>query len=77
MRRRDPDMPAGKLTEIKDFLPPPSELVFPKDTVKVTINLSLASLVFFKREAKKHHTKYQRMIRAVVDNYAGRYSDSR
>jgi hypothetical protein len=33
---------------INDFLPPPSELVFKKDTVKVTLSLSRRSVNFFK-----------------------------
>ena len=73
MRRRDPDMPIGKLTEVKNFLPPPEKLIFPNDAVKVTLSLSRFSVDFFKREAKRHHTKYQRMIRAVIDRYAGHY----
>jgi hypothetical protein len=77
MKRRiiDPDMPIGKLTPVKDFLPPPSELVFPSPSVKVTIYLSQDSLTFFKRAAKKNHTKYQRMIRAVIDHYAAHFSE--
>ena len=67
------EMPIGKLTRIENFLPPPSELVFPQDSVKVTISLSRMSVDFFKREAQKHHTKYQRMIRAVIDPYAARH----
>lgn len=74
MKRRDPDMPFGRMREIKNFLPPPSELVFPKDTNKVTINLSISSLNFFKKEAKKQGVKYQQMIRAALDAYAGRFS---
>ena len=66
-------MPIGKLTRVPDFLPPPSELVFPQDSVKVTISLSRMSVDFFKREAGKHHTKYQRMIRAVIDHYAAKH----
>ena len=73
-KKIDPNMPVGKLTRVEDFLPPPSELAFNRKTVKVTLNLSQMSLDFFKREAKKHRTKYQRMIRAVIDHYAGRYS---
>ena len=73
-RKIDTDMPIGKVRLIKDFLPPPSELIFPSATTKVTIYLSKDSLAFFKKEAKKHRTKYQRMIRAVIDNYAGRFS---
>lgn len=66
----NPDMPVGKLKEVADFLPPPGELVLPEETVKVTLSLTKSSLDFFRREAKRHHTKYQRMIREVVDRYA-------
>jgi hypothetical protein len=38
---------------IKDFLPPPSELVLREDNVKVTLSLSRRSIDFFKSEAKK------------------------
>ena len=55
---------------IKDFLPPPDQLVFRESNVKVTLSLSQKSVDFFKREAKKQHVPYQRMIRALVDAYA-------
>lgn len=45
----------------------------PEETVKVTIALTKKSLDFFKREAKKHNAKYQKMIRDLVDRYASRY----
>ena len=63
------DQPIGKLIRVKDFLPSPSELAVPIKTVKVTIALTKPSVDFFKREARKHHTKYQRMIRELVDQY--------
>ena len=69
-RKIDPDMPYGKMTRVKDFLPRPEELVFPDQTAKVTISLSKASIAFFKQEAAKHHTKYQKMIRELLDKYA-------
>ena len=70
----DPDFPSGKLVEIPNFLPPPDQLVFPYDeTEKVTIVLRKASVDFFRDQARKHHTKYQRMIRAVLDRYVMRY----
>lgn len=72
-QRIDPDRPIGKLTPVKDFLPPPEALIYPKD-VKVTIYLSRPSIEFFKDQAKRHGTKYQRMIRQVVDRYAAHYS---
>ena len=69
----DDDFPAGKLTQVPDFLPPPSELAKAKITVKVTIALDPSTIKFFKKEARKHNTKYQRMIRQVLDRYTERY----
>ena len=58
---------------IKDFLPPPEQLAFREEGVKVTISLSKKSIDFFKSEAKKHHTQYQRMIRKLIDTYVDTY----
>ncbi len=66
-------MPIGKLRRVRDLLPPPGELVMPKDEMKVTISLSCMSVAFFKDQARKNHTKYQRMIREVLDRYASHY----
>ena len=66
------DEPLGEIRVIKDFLPPPSELVFKKDTVKVTLALSRRSVDFFKKQAKKHDTQYQKMIRRLLDIYVTR-----
>lgn len=63
------DEPLGKVEVIQDFLPSPEELAFKEDTVKVTIALSKSSVEFFKQEAKKHDTKYQLMIRRLLDAY--------
>lgn len=57
-------------------LPPPEELAVPEDTVKITIALNRSSVEFFKKAAQKHHTKYQKMIRRVLDHYASRYQNS-
>jgi len=67
------DEPVGELKVVRDFLPPPHELVFEEDTVKVTIGLSRSSVEFFKREARRNHTAYQKMIRRLLDVYASRY----
>ncbi len=64
------DEPLGEVRIIDDFLPTPDQLVFKEDNVKVTITLSKASIDFFKKEAKKHHTQYQKMIRRLLDIYA-------
>ena len=72
-KTQDNDMPIGKLKRVVDFLPPPEELVLPDETVKVTLSLTKASVEFFKREARKNHSKYQKMIRELVDRYAKQY----
>lgn len=63
------DEPVGPVKVVPDFLPAPEELVFREDTVKVTIALSKESVEFFKQEAEKHHTQYQKMIRRLLDAY--------
>lgn len=63
------DEPLGDLKVIPDFLPSPEELAFREEGVKVTIALSKRSIEFFKSEATKHHTQYQRMIRRLIDAY--------
>lgn len=63
----------GKLKVIKDFLPPPGKLILKEDNLKVTISLSKSSIDFFKKQAVKHRTSYQKMIRRVVDYYASHY----
>jgi hypothetical protein len=60
----------GRLRVVSDFLPPPDQLVLREENVKVTLSLSRRSLDFFKREAKERRVPYQRMIRALVDEYA-------
>ncbi|MBU0952639.1 MAG: CopG family transcriptional regulator [Elusimicrobia bacterium] len=73
-RMIDENKPIGKMTRIKDFLPAPEELAIPERNVKVTISLSEESIDFFKRIAKQHHTKYQKMIRNLLDKYALQHS---
>lgn len=63
------DEPIGDVKVVKDFLPSPKELVFREDSIKVTISLSKRSVDFFKTEADRHHTQYQRMIRNLLDAY--------
>jgi hypothetical protein len=67
------DEPLGKLRIIDDFLPPPEDLLFKEENVKITITLSKDSVNFFKNEAKKHNTQYQKMIRRLLDLYAAHH----
>jgi hypothetical protein len=55
-------------------LPPPHELVAVEEPVKVTIYLNRTIVNFFKKEAKKNHTKYQKLIRTALEKYSRMYS---
>lgn len=59
----------GNIRIIEDFLPTPEELVLKEDNTKITISLTTDTVDFFKAEAKKHHTQYQKMIRNLLDVY--------
>ena len=63
------DEPIGKVRVVRDLLPSPEELALKDETVKVTIALSKTSVDFFKKEAKKYNTQYQKMIRRLLDEY--------
>ena len=65
--------PSGEVKVIRDFLPPPEELAFKEEQVKVTISLSKSSVDFFRKEAKRHHTQYQKMIRRLLDLYVAQH----
>jgi hypothetical protein len=73
-KTRYTEEPMGKLKIIKDFLPTPDQLVLREDNVKVTIALKKSSIDFFKKQAKKHKTSYQKMMREVIDWYASHYA---
>ncbi len=66
--------PLGEVKVIADFLPSPSELAFNEEGVKITLALSKKSIEFFKSEAAKNHTQYQRMIRRLLDAYVERHN---
>ena len=66
--------PLGRLKVVTDFLTRPADLILNEQGVKVTLALSRRSVEFFKREAKKHGTQYQRMIRRLLDAYAQHHS---
>jgi hypothetical protein len=69
--------PLGRLKIVPDFLPRPEDLVFREEGVKVTIALSKRSVEFFKDEARRHNTQYQRMIRRLLDAYAEHHARPR
>ena len=62
----------AKLAVVEDFLPRPEELAFRPKGVKVTLTLSEESLNYFKEQAGRLNTPYQRMIRNLIDAYVKR-----
>jgi len=68
--------PLGKLEVVSDFLPRPEDLVSRDEGVKVTLALSKRSVAFFKDQAEKHNTQYQRMIRRLLDAYAAHHEQA-
>lgn len=67
------DEPIGQIKLVDDFLPKPEDLVLKEETTKVTISLTKSSVDFFKKQAEKHHTHYQTMIRTLIDRYTSHY----
>lgn len=72
-RIRYTDEPMGSPRVVADFLPAPKDLAYREESVKVTIGLSKRSIQFFKQQARKHRTHYQKMIRRLLDRYATHY----
>ena len=64
----------GNMKIIDDFLPSLKELAFKEKNTKITISLTKETVDFFKGEAKKHHTQYQKMIRNLLDVYVAKQS---
>jgi predicted DNA binding CopG/RHH family protein len=64
----------GRLRVVKDFLPPPDQLVLREESVKVTISLSKSSVDYFKKVAGENRTQYQKLIRKVLDLYASHFT---
>ena len=68
---------AGKLHRVPDFLPRPEEMPTldilagnAGGQTKITLAIDDDALEFFKAEARKRKTSYQRMIRNLVRSYA-------
>lgn len=69
--------PIGELKIIDDFLPRPEELIFKEGTddgEDITIEINHRSFKFFKDQAKKHNTQYQKMISYLLEEYVARHN---
>ena len=70
-RTRDwQNIPVEKISRAVKRMPHPIGLVPSEKKGLVTIYLNKATVSYFKKEANKYSTKYQRMMRAVLDRYA-------
>jgi hypothetical protein len=54
----------------RDFLPSPEELAGRTQRTKITLAVDDAALAFFKAEARRLGTSYQRMMRNLLASYA-------
>jgi predicted DNA binding CopG/RHH family protein len=72
-RKKISDESIGRVKIIRDFLPPPEKLLVKPKPVKITITLNQDSVDFFKQVAHKGHIPYQKLIRALLDQYASLY----
>lgn len=50
-----------------DLIPPPEQLV--RKNVKITLDLTLESINFFKEQAAKLDVPYTKMMRSALDYY--------
>ena len=71
---KDKNKPIGKLRTVQDLLPSPQELAKSDHRVKITIELDETTVSFFKREAEAQNTKYQRMMREILNYYARKFA---
>ncbi len=68
------DEKLGEVEIVEDFLPRPEELGFKDANVKVTLNLSRSSVDFFKKIARQNGSRYQKVIRELLDTYSSHFS---
>ena len=54
----------------RDFLPSPEELAGKSPQTKITLAVDDAALAYFKGEARRLGTSYQRMMRNLLATYA-------
>ena len=64
------NVPLKKINRSVKGMPYPIGLAPNQKKVLVSIYLNKPTVDLFKKEANKYHTKYQRMMRAVLDRYA-------
>ncbi len=63
------NIPVQKIDRTLKDMPYPIGLVPTEKKVLVSFYLNKSTVRFFKKEADRHHAKYQRMMRAVLERY--------
>ena len=61
-------------SKLVDFLPSPEQLVRKPKMQRVTMEIPLETVCFFKEKAAEHGASYQLMIREVLSHYAQAHS---
>lgn len=74
-RRRYTEGPESLKTAkvIEDIFPSPEDLLLEDETIRISINLTKSTVESFKRFANEHDTKYQRVIRRLLDEFAAQH----
>ena len=63
------NIPIEKIDRTIKDMPSPIGLAPSEKKVLVSLFLNVSTVRFFKKEADRYHTKYQRMMRAVLERY--------
>ena len=64
------NIPVEEVNRVVGRMPYPGSLAFTEKKKLVTLYLNPSTIRFFKKQAEKNHTKYQRLMRAVLGQYS-------
>ena len=70
LNRDHQNIPVREIDKVIRQMPYPMGLDPIEKKALVTMYLNQSTIRYFKKQAEKHHTKYQRLMRAVLDRYA-------
>ena len=69
-RTRDwQNIPLGKIDRVVHGMPPPPGLDPQEKKVLISFYLNESTIRFYKKEANRYGTKYQRLLRAILERY--------
>ena len=68
------NIPLGRIDRAVKNMPNPIGLLPQEKKILISVYLNESTVRFFKKEANRHHSKYQRMMRAVLERYKEAYT---